>query len=169
MKYINKCRRLPNLLYTVNDSSNQNSAYFKKNHMLMQKTVTILRKQCPNNASRSSLSRKLYNWFQLVSFTIVFTFALRRLRRRRRRRRKIEGGGRDRKAEQKEDTELCTSQAFVDCSTIYTMLLLLNINILLGRGLCTFSNKTKRGHFNDRGSKVLFGIDDDESCQPPLP
>ena len=40
-----------------------------------------------------------------------------------------------------------TSINFVDCSTIYTMLLLLlNINILLGRGLCTFSNKTKRGH-----------------------
>ena len=117
--------------------------------MLIQKTVTILRKQCPNKASRSSLSRKLYNWFQLVSFTMAFTFALRRLRRRRRR--KIEGGGRDRggrdrKAEQKEDTELCTSQSFVDCCTMYTMFLLLNINVLLGRGLCTFSNITKTGH-----------------------
>ena len=141
MKYINKCGGPPNLLYTVNDSSNQNSAHIKNNHRLIQKTVTILRKHCPNNASRSSLLRKLYNWFQLVSFTIVFTFTLRRLRRRRRRRRrKIEGGGGDKKAEQKEDTELCTSQAFVDCSTIYTKLLLLNINIFLGRGLCTFSN-----------------------------
>ena len=123
----------------------------KKDHVLMQKTVTILRKQCPNNASTSTLSRKLYNRFQLVSFTIVFTFVLRRLRRRRRRRTKIEGGGRDRggrdrKAEQKEDAELRTSQAFVDCSTIYTMLLLLSINTLLRRDLCTFSNKTKRGH-----------------------
>ena len=31
-------------------------------------------------------------------------------------------------------------------------------------------HKTRRGyqffHFNDRESKVLFGIDDDESCQP---
>lgn len=35
-----------------------------------------------NSASRLSLLRKLYNWFQLVSFTIVFTFTL-RLRRRR--------------------------------------------------------------------------------------
>ena len=30
MKYINKCGGPPNLLYTVNDSSNQNSAYIKK-------------------------------------------------------------------------------------------------------------------------------------------
>ena len=54
MKYINKCRRPPgahyglltppNLLYTVNDSSNQNTAYIK-NHILIQKTVTILRKK----------------------------------------------------------------------------------------------------------------------------
>ena len=38
--------------------------------MSIQKTVTILGQQCPNNVFRSSLSRKLYNWFQLVSFTI---------------------------------------------------------------------------------------------------
>ena len=50
------------------------------------------------------------------------------------------------------------------------MLLLLNINIPLLGGLCTFSNKSKRGHqffffhFNDQGLKILFGIDD-ESCQ----
>ena len=111
-------RSPPNLFYTVNDSSNQNTAYI--NHILIQKTVTILRKQCPNNAFRSSFPRKLYNWSQLVSLTIVFTFALRRLRRRRRRRRrKIKGGGRERKTEQKEDTELCPSQAFVECFTIY--------------------------------------------------
>ena len=32
------------------------------------------------------------------------------------------------------------------CSTIHTMLLLLNVNILLGRDLCSFSSKSKRGH-----------------------
>ena len=56
---------------------------------------------------------------------------------------------------------------------IFNMLLLLNINILLGRGLGTFSNKTKPEgsmhissfHFNDGGSKVLLGINV-ESCQP---
>ena len=31
----------------------------KKNNVLIQKTVTILRKECPSNASRSTLSRKL--------------------------------------------------------------------------------------------------------------
>ena len=50
------------------------------------------------------------------------------------------------------------------------VLLQLNMDIL-GRGLSTFSNKTERGHwffhFNDRGSKVLIGIDD-QSCQPTL-
>ena len=33
MKYINKCGRPPNLLYTGNGSSNQNSAYIKKSHV----------------------------------------------------------------------------------------------------------------------------------------
>ena len=32
-KYINKCGGTSNLLYTVNDSSNQNSAYIKKSHV----------------------------------------------------------------------------------------------------------------------------------------
>ena len=32
MKYINKCEP-PSLLYTVNDSNNQNSAYIKKSHV----------------------------------------------------------------------------------------------------------------------------------------
>ena len=30
MKYINKCGGPPNLLYNVNDSSNQSNAYIKK-------------------------------------------------------------------------------------------------------------------------------------------
>ena len=36
-----------------------------------------------------------------------------------RRKKKYGRGGRDRKAEQKEETELCTWQAFVDCSRYY--------------------------------------------------
>jgi len=66
--------------------------------MLIQKAVTILRKHCPNNVSRLILLRKLYDWFQLVFFSIIFTFALQRLRRR-----KLGGGGRGRKAGQNED------------------------------------------------------------------
>ena len=47
----------PNLSYTVNDSSDQNSAYIKKSHVSTD--IKTLRKLCPNNTSRSSLSRKL--------------------------------------------------------------------------------------------------------------
>ena len=41
MEYINKCGGPPNLLYTVNDSSNRNSAYIKKNHMLIENSHDI--------------------------------------------------------------------------------------------------------------------------------
>ena len=82
---------------------------------------------------------------------------------------KGDGGGRGRKAEQKEDTELCTSQAFVDCSTRYTMLLQLNKIYFWGEGYALFLIKLRGAisfvQFNERGSKVLFGIDD-ESYQP---
>lgn len=88
--------------------------------MLIQKTVTILRKECPSNASRSSLSRKLV----LVPAGLLHhQFHIRSPKA---------------EIEDKEDTELCTSQAFVDCSTMYTILLLLNINIFLGRGSFPF-------------------------------
>ena len=40
---------------------------------------------------------------------------------------------------------ICTSQAFEDCSTIYTMLLLLNLNILLGRRLYELFQIEQRG------------------------
>ena len=53
---------------------------------------------------------------------------------------------------------LCTSQAFVDCSTICTMMLLLNIKIRLGKGYVLFQIKL-RGiisffHLNDSNKLV---------------
>ena len=41
MKHINKCGGPPNLLYTVNDSSNQNSAYIKKSHINTENSYDI--------------------------------------------------------------------------------------------------------------------------------
>ena len=72
---------------------------------------------------------------QLVSFTIVFTFALRRLRTRR----KIEGagsdgGGRDRKAEKR--TELCTLQQFVADYIYYVVAV--NYKYSFGEGVMYF-------------------------------
>ena len=40
-----------------------------KNHIIREQSQysqIILRKQCPNNMSRSNLLRKLYNWFLLA-------------------------------------------------------------------------------------------------------
>lgn len=79
-KYINKCGGPPNLRHTDNDS-NQNRAYIKKSHVNtetihdMEKTMS---QQCVQTKFVEEIHwpplRKLYKWFQLVSFTIFFTF-----------------------------------------------------------------------------------------------
>ena len=78
-KYINKCRGPPNLRHTVNDS-NQNRAYIKKSHVNTE-TIHDIEKttsqQCVQTKFVEEIQpplRKLYKWFQLVSFTIFFTF-----------------------------------------------------------------------------------------------
>ena len=51
MKYTNKCGGSPNLLYTVNDRSNQNSAYIERFSNDCRKTKT--KAITPTNHNRS--------------------------------------------------------------------------------------------------------------------
>ena len=133
MKYTNKCGGSPNLLYTVNDRSNQNSAYIKKSHVNTENChdiEKIISQQC----IQIEFVEEIVELFPAGLLHHCFHIRSPRLRRRRRRKMERRGrdrGERDKKAEQKEDTELCTSQAFVDCSTICTMLLLLNVGYVL--------------------------------------